>query len=330
MTKNGKFKRRVRARVAKTGEAYSTARMQLLKDKPREAGSVRLAVAQMTIRMDPGDPAQLRASGAEMRDLMKQAHRAGADLVHFPEGATCFPDKRILSETGPETIGAAVWERLNWSVIREEIEATRQLAQELGLWIVFGSVHELTQPQRPHNSLFVVSDQGALVTRYDERMLSNTKISFMYTPGAMPITFDVKGFRFGCALGMESHFPEVFIEYEELRVDCVLFSTASGPVEQPNDAAFSAEVQGHAASNSYWVSYAVPAKPNPEVVSGIVTPRGQWAAQCASDGMPSVAVYDIYDSSEDPARPWRRSARSGIYAPHRVENDPRSNRRDAF
>ena len=47
----------------------------------------------------------------------------------------------------------------------------------------------------------------------------------MYSPGSDPITFVVDGYRFGCALGMESHFPEVFSEYERLDVDCVLFSS---------------------------------------------------------------------------------------------------------
>jgi predicted amidohydrolase len=36
---------------------------------------------------------------------------------------------------------------------------------------------------------------------------------------------DVDGLRFGCALGMDSHFSELFIEYERLDVDVVLIST---------------------------------------------------------------------------------------------------------
>ncbi len=94
--------------------------------------------------------------------------------------------------------------------MREELSVTSQLARELKLWTVFGSVHQLTPPHCPHNSLYVVSDHGELVTRYDERMLSNTKISFMYAPGKIPVTFEVDGVRFGCALGMETHYPEIF------------------------------------------------------------------------------------------------------------------------
>lgn len=334
MTKNGNLKRRVRARASKTGESYSAARMQVLNSQQSTQmpvrKSARLAVAQMTIRNDPCDILQFRTSGEEVRQLMKRAHAAKADILHIQEGATCWPDKYILSETGPETVGSADWGKFQWPALKEELEATRRLARDLGLWVVFGSVHRLSKERRPHNSLYVVSGQGALVTRYDERMLSNTKISFMYTPGTLPISFELNGLRFGCALGMESHFPEIFIEYEKLGVDCVLFSTTGGSAAYPNDSAFSAEVLGHAASNSYWVSYATAAKPGGAAVSGIADPWGKWAAQCAADGAPSIAFFDINDFSDDPSRPWRRSARSGIYDAHLVGDDPRSEKRDVF
>ena len=259
-----------------------------------------------------------------MRRLMHQAHEAGAKLVHFPEGATCCPNKRIMSGDGPEQISPSDWTRFEWIILSEELEATRKLAQELGLWTIFGSVHQLTGPLRPHNSLYVISDRGELVTRYDERMLSNTKISFMYTPGSVPVTFEVDDIRFGCALGMESHFPEIFLEYERLDVDCVLFSTTGGT------SAFAGEMMGHAASNSYWVSFSVHATRKSTHPSGIVTPSGQWAVQCTADRVPSIVVADINDNPGDFARPWRRMARSGIYEPHQVDDDPRSESRNMF
>jgi predicted amidohydrolase len=332
MTRNGSFKRRVRARAGKTGESYTTALMHIRHSPQhgsvRDAKSVRLAVAQSSVKDDPRNVAALRASGEEMRRLMRQAHEAKARLVHFPEGATCFPNKRIMSVNGPEKVGPSDWGRFEWAVLREELEATKQHARELRLWTVFGSVHQLTLPHRPHNSLYVVSDRGELATRYDERMLSNTKISFMYTPGSMPVTFEIDDVRFGCALGMESHFPEIFIEYERLDVDCVLFSTTGGI--NPDDLTFAAETLGHAASNSYWVSFSVPAQNSTTAPAGIAAPAGHWAARCAADGTPSIAVVDIHINAGDPRRPWRRTARTGIYEPHKVCDDPRSGSRDIF
>ena len=193
-----------------------------------EVTLVRLATAQVVVREDPRDCDQLRQSGRDVRELMRQARRAGARIIHFPEGATCSPHKRIMSVTGPAEAGPADWGRADWQVLRQELAAIARLAGELRLWAVLGSVHPLTPPHRPHNSMYVISDQGELVTRYDERLLSSTKLSLMYTPGSGPVTFEVDGLRFGCAMGIEVHFPEVFAEYERLDVDGVFISTGPG------------------------------------------------------------------------------------------------------
>jgi predicted amidohydrolase len=329
MTQNGNLKRRVRARAAKTGESYTAALHHIRQaGDPPATGTIRLAVAQTPLCNDPRDIAALRASGAEMRRRMTEACDAGARLIHFPEGAICSPNKRIMSSLGPDEVAAADWARAQWVVLREELEAVRHRARELELWVVFGSAHQLTPPHRPHSSLYVISDRGELVTRYDERMLSNTKLSFMYTPGREPVTFAVDGMRFGCALGMEAHYPEIFIEYEQLGVDCVLFST-TGELASVAPA-FAAEVLGHAASNSYWVSYSAHAPQSVVSPSGIASPDGRWAALCSASGSSGIAVADIRVDPEDPARPWRKKARAELYASHQVTSDPRSDGRTLF
>lgn len=329
MTRNSNLKRRVRARAAKTGESY-TAALQHIRKMPdaHVSSSIRMAVAQTSLFNDPRDVSALKTGGQEMRRLMIDAHKAGARLIHFPEGATCWPGKRIMSAIGPREIGPSDWTRFACETLREELEATRKLAQKLKLWVVFGAVHQLTPPHRPYNSLYVVSDRGKLVTRYDERLLSNTKISFMYSPGSVPVTFEVDGVRFGCALGMEVHYPEIFMEYEKLNVDCMLFSTAGdGP---SNASASAAEILGHASSNAYWASYSTLAPQSHAAPSGIATPDGQWAAQCPMNGLPAISVTDIIIDQENPARPWRRKARGDLYKSHHVNNDPRSDGRNKF
>lgn len=329
MTQNGNLKRRVRARSAKTGESY-TAALQHVRKSPTQPAipSIRIAVAQTSLFDDPRDVASLKVSGAEMRRLMRKAHKEGARLLHFPEGTTCWPGKRTMSETGPREIGPSDWTRFEWNVLRDELEATRRLAAELKLWTVFGSVHQLTPPNRPHNSLYVVSDRGEVVTRYDERLLSNTKISFMYSPGKAAVTFEVDGFRFGCAMGMEVHYPELFIDYEKLDVDCVLFSTAGD--SSANALAFASEAVGHAASNVFWVSYSTLTPQSFVAPSGIASPDGQWAVRCPMDGTAAIAVADIAPHPESRARPWRRKARSGLYEAHHVNGDPKSDNRTVF
>jgi predicted amidohydrolase len=336
MTANKNFKRRVRARAAKTGQSYTTA-LRHYRSTPTGGNApkrMRVAVAQTLLRQDPGQVGELRQSGNEVRSLMRQAHESGARLVHFPEGATSAPNKRVMSIDGPNHVGPSDWSRFEWDVLQEELHITAELARELRLWTVLGSVHRLTAPHRPHNSLYVLSDHGAVATRYDERLLSNTKVSYMYTPGTTPVTFEVDGFRFGCSLGMEVHFPELFSEYERLDVDCVLFSTTGGAT--PNTAALAMEAQGHALTNGYWVSFSVDADQGRRAPAGMVSPRGEWLARCSQDGSPSVVTVDLDDGDEDLtevlrlARPWRRSARGDVYDAHVVRDDQRSTDRGAF
>lgn len=95
------------------------------------------------------------------------------------------------------------------------------------------------------------------------------------------------------------------------------------------------EAQAHAAVNGYWVSFAVHARPGGTTPSGVVPPGGEWIGRCEPDGSSSVAVVDLGTGSESAefavsrARPWRRSARSGVYAPHLVR-DSRSEDRGSF
>ncbi|MFF2012673.1 carbon-nitrogen hydrolase family protein [Streptomyces sp. NPDC058195] len=336
MTTRKNFKRQVRARAARTGESYTSALRNLRPAPSADAGtdadspgSVRLAVAQTPVREDPQDAGALRASGREVRSLMREAGARGARIVHFPEGALCFPGKYVMSADGPDTAGPADWDRCQWPVLRSELAAIARLARELRLWTVIPSVHRLTGPNRPHNSLYVISDRGTVVTRYDERLLSRTKLSYLYAPGISPVTFDVDGVRFGCLLGMEIHYPELFAQYETLDADCVLLSTTG---VSPGNAA--AQAQGHAAANGYWVSLSVPTQHSATAPSGIVAPGGDWLARCPVDGSPSVTVAHLDDSSAFAAasvayaRPWRRESRAGIHTGHRV-TDPRSQDRTA-
>ena len=332
MTKDINFKREVRARAEKTGESYTAARQHVLRTRSHKGsaptGPLRISVAQMPVHNDPRDADLLRASGLELRRLMETAKALGARLIHFPEGATCFPHKAIMSSTGTETIGEADWTRFRWDVLQEELRATRALAGQLGLWTVFGSVHRLTSPHRPHNSLYVISDKGEIVTRYDERMLSKTKLSFMYAPGSAPSTFEIDGYRLGCAIGMESHFGEIFSEYEELAVDVVLFSTTGGFLADAP--MFAAGACGHAATNNFWISFSVPSEHSVGAPSGIIAPNGTWAKRCPADGASAVTVFDVEVDRSDYSRPWRRMARSGIYAEHQVADDRRSEDRGTF
>lgn len=253
--------------------------------------SLRIAIAQSKTRHDPTQASLLRESGLEVRKLMKDAADAGARLVHFTEGAICSPDKRLMSELGSEEIGASDWSKAQWSILHEELEQVAALAGELRIWTVIPSVHPQPAPSRPFNSIHVVSDQGAIVARYDERMLSTTKVTWMYAAGKQPVVFNVDGYRIGLALGLDVLFPELFTEYDQLGVDAVLVSYASlgGRKE-----AVPIHTRGHAVTNTYWISLAAPANPSSNVVSGVIDPHGTPVVECSAGDTPTIAVTDIH------------------------------------
>ncbi|MFG3589450.1 carbon-nitrogen hydrolase family protein [Streptomyces sp. NPDC047990] len=177
---------------------------------------MRLAVAQSTVPENPTDRGALRAAGQEIRALMVEASEAGARLVQFPEGTITYPSKYVMAAGPTGELMPADWSRAAWDVMREEAETITALAGRLGLWTVFGSLHPLTPPNQPHNSLYIASDRGRLVARYDKRFLAYTKLYYLYSPGHQPLVIEVDNIRFGFALCIEANFPEIFAEYERL------------------------------------------------------------------------------------------------------------------
>ena len=272
--------------------------------------TVRIAVAQTAIGTDP------RANGLRVRTRMRRAAAQGARLVQFPEGA--------LSGYANEQIHS--WADVDWDTIGKEVDEIVALAGELGVWVVLGSAHALTEPHRPHNSMYVISQDGSIADRYDKRICSNTEISQFYSPGFTPVTFEVDGVRFGVAVCIEVNFPELFAEYERAGVDCVLLSA------YPVDSVFEIKARALAAINNYWIGLSAPAQTRTLFTSALIGPDGSSIAQVRPDA--DLVVGDL--DPDDPAfrvslhlaRPWRAEARRGdIYARTRVHNDPRSNTR---
>ncbi|NRP75393.1 hypothetical protein ILFOPFJJ_06316 [Ensifer psoraleae] len=78
-----------------------------------------------------------------------------------------------------------------------------------------------------------------------------------------------------------------------------------------------------------------PVTPSPRAAErscpcGIAPPNGHWAARCLAGDAPAIATADIIIDRDNPARPWRRKARSDLYAPHQVNSDPRATAATCF
>ncbi|MFE6887980.1 carbon-nitrogen hydrolase family protein [Streptomyces sp. NPDC057694] len=279
------------------------------------ANKVRIAAAQPPVTTHPA------ANATAVRDVMIQAARSGARLVHFPEGAISgYPS----GEEAKEALRG--WD-IDWAAITMELERIARLASDLRLWVVVGSSHRLGAPHLPHNSLYVISDRGQLVDRYDKRRCSNNELSGWYSPGFDPVLFEIDGFRFGAALCIEVNFPELFMEYTALGADCILLSSFS------DDPIFDVLARSHAATQTCWVSVSVPAQCSSAMPSGVVGPHGYWLGRCSTDGEPGLICVDLdptqpgLEFALNKAGPWRQSARAGvIYQERRVQDDRSADR----
>ena len=267
--------------------------------------ALRVAVAQTTMRQDPGDADAFRAAGAEVRTLMRAARAQGADLIHFPEATLCFPAKLALSSQ-PGQLADADWDRFHWQALQAELTAIGRTTRELGLWTVLGAQHREPGASRPRTSLFVLDPQGRTHRRYDERLLSRTKLTHLYEPGRRGATFELNGVRFGCTSGLEVLFPDLFSDYEADGVDCVLFSTA-GPPNPAEADSLASSARTHALQNGLWVSYAVPCDKAPFASAGMIGPDGRWAGRCPDQAEPAVVVVDIGPRPDGGGRDWRRT-----------------------
>jgi predicted amidohydrolase len=275
-------------------------------------GPITVATAQGRISAD------VRANGQEIRGLMLQARSGGASLAHFPEGALSGYTKSQITD----------WGQVDWGALGDELRRTAALAGELGLWVVFGCNHRLTPPHRPHNSLYVISDRGELVNRYDKRFLSHTEVTRFYTPGKGACVFEVLGWRFGCALCIEIQFDEVFRDYADRGVDGVLFSSYA------EDPMFCVQAQGYAASHGFWVSVSVPAQCSGALASRLIAPNGEIQGTVPSTCGVLIEALDAgdprWDVALNRAKPWRSLDReAGIYR-ERYTDDPRSTDRTRY
>ena len=166
--------------------------------------------------------------------------------------------------------------------------------------------------KKPYNSIYVINDRGELHSRYDKRYCSYSEIENWYSAGQEPTTIEIDGLKFGFALCIEIQFPEIFLEYEKLGVECVCVSAYS------DSEMFGIQSQGHAACNNYWISLSVPKNTSSKLASQLIGSDGSIISRCEN------STSDVIHAKVSPtdkqweipcqkARPWRKIARKSKY-----------------
>jgi deaminated glutathione amidase len=150
---------------------------------------------------------------------MHEAKLRGGAVAHFPEAC-------LSGYAGSDVESHA---HADWPLLASALGEVLALAASLRLWVVLGSAHRLTPPNKPHNSLYIINDDGQIVDRYDKRFLSGDVSGTSgdlahYTSGNHFSIFDIKGVRCGALICVDCRYPELYRAYKRRGVQLMFHS----------------------------------------------------------------------------------------------------------
>ena len=330
MTANRRLKRRVRARAARTGESYQAARHRLLAqaqepnpvtDRTPSTPSTAVRLALHALPMGPWLPTAeaLAAQGDRIVGAIAESAAGGARIAVFPETAVASPHKRHVSRSAPE-IDEADWTKVDWRALRTQLARIARAAADHHVAVIVGAVHQLGRGRRPHNCLYVISEEGRLLTRYDKRRLSTTEVSYLYTPGTEPVVVELAGLRIGLVLGLEVLFPDLFTAYADEGADLVVAASHGGGV-------FEQLVRSYAVVNVMPVALVIPPLPSETSHTGVYAVDGAIAS-AGDASAPTIVFADV--APRDATTTFNYRARHGFYDDRLLPAEPRSRARDRF
>jgi predicted amidohydrolase len=267
------------------------------------SGTLKIATCQFAVSES------VKQNARAIRRFLKKARAAEADLVHFSECAL----------SGYVGTDFASFDGYDWALLKDETLKILALAGELGLWVVLGSTHPLTWPNRPHNCLYLIDAEGKLVNRYDKRFCTPGDL-LHFTPGNRFITFDLNGVKCSLLICFDLRFPELYRELYRQGVQCVFQSFYNARQKGPSvhTHIMRQTMQCHAATNHFWVSMANSSGYYAPYPSCFIQPDGVIAAQLRPN-RPGIMVnaVDVSRHFYDPMEGFREMALAG-----RLTNGP--------
>ncbi len=88
--------------------------------------------------------ADVESNLRHMRRQARSAKQRSADVAHFPEGAL----------SGYAGTDFDTFDGFDWDGLADATDQVLESARELGMWLVVGSAHPLSDGHKPHNSLY--------------------------------------------------------------------------------------------------------------------------------------------------------------------------------
>jgi predicted amidohydrolase len=234
---------------------------------------------------------------------LRKAKKAKADIVHFSECAlsgyvgTDFPN----------------FEGYDWDLLKAETEKIITLSAKLKLWVILGTTHRLTEPNKPHNSLYLINPKGKIVDRYDKRFCTPGDLRRL-TPGSRFVNFTIKGVKCSLLICFDLRFPELYRPLYTEGVKCIFqsFYNARQQGLSVHTHIMRQTMQCRAATNYFWISCANSSGYYSPYPSCFIQPDGKIVQQLRMN-RPDIMVnsVDLNRKFYDPMADFRDMVLAG-------------------
>jgi predicted amidohydrolase len=280
-------------------------------------GVLKIATCQFAVS------SSIRRNARQIHTLLRRAKKDKADIAHFPECALSgYAGKDFETLDG-----------FNWQLLREETETIMALAAKLHLWVVLGSIHQLTEPNKPHNCLYLIDPKGKIADRYDKRFCTPDDLPH-YTPGSRFVNFTINGVKCSLLVCFDLRFPEIYRRLWKENVNCIFQSFYNARQKGPSVHTYIMRqtMQCRAATNYFWVSMANSSGYYSPYPSCIIAPDGKIVRQLRQNraGL-MVNRVDLKKKFYDPMADFRALAIKGrLSNGPKTITDPRSRNTKSF
>jgi predicted amidohydrolase len=260
-------------------------------------GVIKIATCQFPVCAD------IDTNAEHITTLMRQAADKNASIVHFSECAL----------SGYASVDFESFAGYNWDLLKNKTLEIIDLAGQLNLWVVLGSSHRLTEPNKPHNSLYLISPEGKLVDRYDKRFCTQIDLD-NYTPGDHFVHFDISGVKCSLLICFDLRFPELYRALYKESVKCIFQSFYNARQQGPSihSEIMRQTMQANAANNGFRVSMTNSCGWFCPYPSCFIQPDGRIVQQLPEhkEGLMTNTV-DLTEKLYDPSAGFRDNAIAG-------------------
>jgi predicted amidohydrolase len=279
-----------------------------------ESGKIRIASCQFPISSD------IMENLRWIENQMTDAKLRKVDIVHFPECALSgYPGVDMESLDG-----------FDWKLLQKATDSVLDLARTYKTWVVLGSIHPLSEGNKPHNCLYLINPEGEIVDRYDKRFCTGGDLE-CFSPGDHFVNFEVNGVNCGLLICYDIRFPELYREYRKSETDVIFqsFHNARQGKGSIHPIIMHITAQARAATNYFYMSLTNSSAPE-SWPCYFITPDGLIRNKLEKN-LPGVLISDI-DTGEkyyDASKTYRSDAMNNKLNSGETIDDSRSKNRSS-